>query len=184
MALVDISMPDHSGVEVTKIIKEKYPDVKVLALTMHEDISTISAMIDAGASGYLLKRTNMNEVLDAIRVAASNRKYLGLDVQAIMMEEFHLREQGANGQEDMPAKLTGREKEILNLVAREYSNEEIAEKLFISERTVETHRRNILIKTDTRSIIGLIKYAIKHGLINNENEEFIHKNETRDHATD
>ncbi|MFP4470460.1 MAG: response regulator [Bacteroidales bacterium] len=184
VALVDISMPDHSGVEVTKIIKEKYPDVKVLALTMHEDISTISAMIDAGASGYLLKRTNMNEVLDAIRVAASNRKYLGLDVQAIMMEEFHLREQGSNGQEDSPAKLTGREKEILNLVAREYSNEEIAKKLFISERTVETHRRNILIKTDTKSIIGLIKYAIRHGLITNENEEFMHKNDIRDHATD
>ncbi len=170
VVLCDISMPDHSGIEVAKKIRELYPDIKVLALTMHEDIRMISGMIEAGASGYLLKRTNMNEVLEAIQMVASGRKYLGREVQAIMMDDLVHREpeQGITG--DTSARLTNREKEILNLVAREFNNEEIAEKLFISERTVETHRRNIFTKTNTRSIVGLIKYAIRKGLISQEND--------------
>jgi DNA-binding NarL/FixJ family response regulator len=170
VVLCDISMPDHSGIEVAKKIRELYPDIKVLALTMHEDIRMISGMIEAGASGYLLKRTNMNEVLEAIQMVASGRKYLGREVQAIMMDDLVHREpeQGITG--DSSARLTNREKEILNLVAREFNNEEIAEKLFISERTVETHRRNIFTKTNTKSIVGLIKYAIRKGLISQDNE--------------
>nr|NQU90656.1 response regulator transcription factor [Bacteroidota bacterium] len=171
VALVDISMPEHSGIEVTKKIKELYPRVQVLALTMHEDINMITRMIDAGASGYLLKRTNMNEVLEAIRVVAANEKYLGREVQAIMMENLTHRDLETIVHPNAPAALTTREKEILNLVAREFSNEKIAEKLFISERTVETHRRNIFTKTNTKSIVGLIKYAIRNKLISQENEE-------------
>lgn len=170
VALVDISMPEHSGIEVTKKIKELYPHVQVLALTMHEDINMITGMIDAGASGYLLKRTNMNEVLEAIRVVAANEKYLGREVQAIMMENLFHKESEKKTQPNAPAALTPREKEILNLVAREFSNEKIAEKLFISERTVETHRRNIFTKTNTKSIVGLIKYAIKYELITKEHD--------------
>lgn len=173
VALVDISMPKHSGIEVTQAIKEKYPHIQVLALTMHEEIEKISAMIDAGASGYLLKRTNMNEVLEAIRVVANNEKYLGREVQSILMDEFSHKDNFNKNQDNMPVPLTTREKEILNLVAREYSNENIAKKLFISERTVETHRRNIFIKTNTKSVIGLMKYAFKHGLINQDDGENI-----------
>jgi len=171
VVLADISMPDHSGVEITRKIKDVYPDIKVLALTMHEDISMITRMIEAGASGYLLKRTNMKEVLEAIRVVASNNKYLGREVQAILIANLSFRNPGIVTSSDLPGTLTAREREILNLVAKEMSNEQIAEKLFISERTVETHRRNIFTKTKTKSIIGLIRYAIQHGLINQENSE-------------
>jgi len=170
VVLADISMPKHSGIEVTKKVRELYPDIRVLALTMHEDISMISKMVEAGASGYILKRTNMNEVLEAIRVVAAGGKYLGRDVQAILMDSL-----GGNVgvnviTEDSPAPLSVRELEILNLIAKEFNNEEIANKLFISERTVETHRRNIFTKTKTKSIVGLIKYAMKNGLISQESE--------------
>ncbi|NCC74230.1 MAG: response regulator transcription factor [Sphingobacteriia bacterium] len=170
VVLADISMPKHSGIEITKKIKELYPGIQVLALTMHEDISMISKMVDAGASGYILKRTNMNELIDAIKVAASGGKYLSSEIQAILMENLG----GNTGitviPDDATAPLSARELEILNLIAKEFSNEQIAEKLFISERTVETHRRNIFTKTKTKTIVGLIKYAIKNGLINQENE--------------
>ena len=169
VVLADISMPDHSGVEVTKRIKDIYPHIHVLALTMHEDISMITRMIEAGASGYLLKRTNMTEVLEAIRVVASNKKYLGREVQAILLDNLSSRNPTITPSPNVPATLTTRESEILNLIAREMSNEQIAEKLFISERTVETHRRNIFTKTKTKTIIGLIKYSIRVGLINQEN---------------
>ncbi len=170
VALVDINMPGKSGIEVTRKLKELYPDIQVLALTMHEDISIITRMVEAGASGYILKRTNMNEVLEAIRVVADKGKYLGRDVQALMMENLNSSDHMKVLTENSPATLTSREKEILNLVAREYNNGEIAEKLFISERTVETHRRNIFTKTKTKSIVGLIKYAIREGLVSQEKE--------------
>lgn len=170
VVLADISMPLHSGIEVTRKIRELYPNIRVLALTMHEDITMISKMVDAGASGYILKRTNMNEVLDAIKVVAAGGRYLGRDVQAILMDNLSMSANVVELPEDAPAPLTTREREILNLIAKELSNEEIANKLFISERTVETHRRNIFTKTKTKSIVGLIKYAIKSGLISQEND--------------
>jgi DNA-binding NarL/FixJ family response regulator len=170
VVLADISMPVHSGIEVTRKIKEIYPQIKVLALTMHEDISMITKMVEAGASGYILKRTNMNEVLEAIKAVAGGGKYLGRDVQAILMDNLTAGENLKEITEDSPALLTARELEILNLIAKEFSNEEIAEKLFISERTVETHRRNIFTKTKTKSIVGLIKFALKNRLISQDNE--------------
>jgi DNA-binding NarL/FixJ family response regulator len=165
VALVDISMPGESGIAVTKKLKELSPDINVLALTMHEDIQMITQMIEAGASGYIFKRTSMNEVLDAIKTAARNEKYLSQNVQAVLMENIRLKNDLSEITIENTAKLSEREKEILNLIAKEMNNEEIANKLFISERTVEAHRRNIFTKTNTKSIVGLIKYAIKNDLI-------------------
>jgi DNA-binding NarL/FixJ family response regulator len=170
VVLADISMPGHSGIEVTKKIKKIYPEIQVLALTMHEDIAMISAMIEAGASGYLLKRTNMDEVVEAIHTVAGKMKYLGGEIQAILMDDLIHREPAKTPAKSDLGELTRREKEILNLVAKEFNNEEIANKLFISERTVETHRRNIFTKTNTKSIVGLIKYALRTGLISHDNE--------------
>ncbi len=165
VVLADINMPEGSGIETTRKLKAMQPDIQVLALTMHEDINMIRKMVEAGASGYILKRTNMNEVLEAIRVVAKGGKYLGRDVQEILLNNMGQPEKPAE-QTENPSKLTQRESEILNLITKELRNEEIAEKLFISERTVETHRRNIFTKTKTKSIVGLIKYAIANGLIN------------------
>lgn len=164
VVLADISMPEGSGIETTRSLKEIQPDIQVLALTMHEDINMIRKMVEAGASGYILKRTNMNEVLEAIRVVAKGGKYLGRDVQEILLDNMG-RPDRPTEQTVSPLRLTQREIEILNLIAKELRNDEIAEKLFISERTVETHRRNIFVKTETKSIVGLIKYAIANGLI-------------------
>jgi DNA-binding NarL/FixJ family response regulator len=168
VVVMDISMPGHSGIEITQIIKEQHPDIKILALTMHDEIDIIADMIDAGASGYLLKKANMNEVLDAIQTVARGERYLGNKVQDIMMDEFSQRRSTRQQLEYESQLLTPREKEILQLMLREFTNEKIAEKLFISIRTVETHRRNIFTKTNTKNVVGLIKYAMKQGLTQNE----------------
>lgn len=168
--VVDINMPDISGIELTRLVRRDLPHIHVLALTMHENITMINRMIEAGASGYILKRTNMNEVLEAIRVVAGNGKYLGRDVQALMMDSLAKNDARNDQTKNRPSLLTRREKEILALVAKEYSNGEIAEKLYISERTVETHRRNIFTKTKTKTIVGLIKYAIREGLVSQDND--------------
>lgn len=168
VVLADISMPDGSGIETTRKVKGINQDIQVLALTMHEDYANIRAMVDAGASGYIFKRTNMNEVLEAIRVVAGGGKYLGRDVQAIIFNKLSEKEVEPLGS-PVPGLLTQREKEILRLIAKEMSNEEIARKLFISERTVETHRRNIFTKTKTKTIVGLIKFALHYGLISEDN---------------
>lgn len=168
VVLMDINMPGGSGIEATEKMRTMYPAVKILALTMHNDISIITKMIEAGASGYILKRTNMTEVVDAIRVVYENGKYLGRDAQQIIMDNLSSPPDTLESRDEKPTVLTARELEVLNLVAKELSNEQIAEKLFISERTVEAHRRNIFVKTKTKSIVGLMKYAIQKGLIRNE----------------
>jgi DNA-binding NarL/FixJ family response regulator len=167
VVVMDISMPEHSGIAITRIIKEQHPDIKILALTMHDEIDIIADMIDAGASGYLLKKANMNEVLDAIQTVASGQRYLGNKVQDILIDEFSQRRSSRQQLEYESQLLTPRENEILQLMLKEFTNEKIAEKLFISIRTVETHRRNIFTKTNTKNVVGLIKYAMKHGLNQN-----------------
>lgn len=166
--LMDINMQDGSGIDTTLKIKALYPAVKVIALTMHDDISIITRMVKAGASGYILKRSNMNEVIEAIRIVHNNGKYLSINTQQIIMDNLGSADELPDSKEESQTSLSAREIEVLNLVAKENSNELIAEKLFISERTVEAHRRNIFIKTKTKSIVGLIKYAISKGLIESE----------------
>ncbi|WP_312768000.1 response regulator transcription factor [Epilithonimonas sp.] len=163
--LMDVNMPDSSGIEITKKVKELYPKIKVVALTMHDDISIISKMIKAGASGYVLKRTNMHEVVDALKIVYRDGKYLSPSAQNIIMDNLMSPDEFMDHKEETKPLLSARELEVLKLIAREYSNEQIGEKLFISERTVEAHRRNIFIKTKTKSIVGLMKYAINEGLV-------------------
>lgn len=163
--LMDINMPGGSGIEATEKIKSIYPAVKIIALTMHDDISIITRMIKAGASGFVLKRTNMNEVVEAIRIVFNNGKYLSHNTQQIIMDNLGSPLDLNDTREDNKPTLSAREIEVLRLIALEYSNEQIAESLFISERTVEAHRRNIFIKTKTKTIVGLMKYAINKGLI-------------------
>lgn len=167
IVLMDINLSEESGVDLTKKIKKILPETKIIALTMHDDISIITKMIQAGASGYILKQTNMTEVIEAIDVVFRNGKYLSKNTQNIIMDNLMNPDDLMESKTEKKTLLSSRELEVLNLIAKEHSNEEIGNALFISERTVEAHRRNIFIKTKTKSIVGLMKYAIKTGLIEN-----------------
>ncbi len=163
IAIVDINMPDIDGIELTRKIKNGYPGIAVICLSMHDDAEHITEMANAGASGYLLKNTNDKDLLDAIRTVAAGKLYFPDDLLA-KMKDYEQRN-NRMAEEASAIKLTSRELEILKLIAAEYSNARIAESLFISERTVETHRKNMLRKTNHSTMLGLLKFALEHNLL-------------------
>lgn len=168
--MVDINMPIMSGIELTKIVCDRYPGTKVLAVSMYSDNVMISKMIEAGATGYVLKSTEMCELIEAIVAVSEGKRFLSKDVQAVVMKGVYNSTSPMSSVNPNVMKLTPRESEILYLISKEYSNEQIAEQLFISERTVETHRKNIFVKTRQKTIVGLIKFAFENGLINKRKE--------------
>jgi len=152
--LMDISMPLVNGIEATKIITGRFPSTKVIALTIHEQHDFIRQMIQAGAKGYVMKDAERQELLNAILSVYEGKKYFSdkaLDKLTSGTKDTSL--------------LTAREKEILRLIAQELTNQQIADKLFLSVRTVDTHRRNLHQKLDIKNTAGLVKYAIQAGLI-------------------
>lgn len=163
IALIDINMPVMDGRELTREIKKHRPDIAVIVLSMHDDASHIMDMVDLGISGYLLKNAGDKELLDAIRTVAKGKMFFSPEVadkiHALVMQRKSNREQPA------ALRLTTREIEILKLIANEFSNAQIGETLFISERTVETHRKNMLRKTNNKSVVGLLRYAMEQKLI-------------------
>ncbi|MBI4931641.1 MAG: response regulator transcription factor [Bacteroidetes bacterium] len=162
--VTDINMPEMSGIEFTAVINKKYPQIKILALSMYGEKGMISEMLDAGVSGYILKNTGKQELVDALLKIHDGGLFFSDEVSAEMMKNIAEKKQLST--EEQKAHLTPREKEIIQLIAKEFSNSQIAEALFISERTVETHRKNIFRKTNTKSLVGLIKYAIENNLTN------------------
>lgn len=130
---------------------------------MFGERTTISEMLDAGASGYILKNTGKEELITALNKIISGGMFFSDEVSAEMMKT--LSERGQKEKDESQINLTDREKEILRLIAQEFSNAKISEKLFISERTVESHRKNIFRKTNTKTIVGLIKYAMENKLV-------------------
>lgn len=163
LALVDINMPGMQGPELTQKIKERNSSIHVITLSMYDDAAHIMEMIEAGVSGYLLKNVNDKELIDAIAQVSAGKMYFSSEVS----EKLTTLVVNQQRKLDEPAKpkLTERELEVLKLVADEHSNAEIAEILFISERTVETHRKNMLRKTNNKTIVGLLKYALEEKLI-------------------
>ena len=160
--LVDVTMPVMNGIETTKAVKEVLPDAKILALTMHEDPQYFKKMVESGASGYILKNTDKHELVKAIQLIAEGRNYFSNE----MYSDFIMgRIKPDKESEDPEMFLTKREIEVLKLIADEMKNHEIAEKLFISTRTVDTHRRNLLQKLDVKNTAGLVRYALKAGII-------------------
>ncbi len=155
--LTDINMPEMSGVELTRSVKKRFPQIKVLALSMFGERQVIKEMIDAGVSGYILKNTGKEELLTALGKLAKGQTFFGDEVTQELLKSFKSNEDESH--------LTNREVEIIRLIECEYSNKKIADMLFISERTVETHRKNIFRKTGTQSIVGLLKYAYEHRII-------------------
>ncbi|NTW23450.1 MAG: response regulator transcription factor [Lentimicrobium sp.] len=161
LLITDISMPGMSGVELTRQVKLNYPEVKVLVLSMYNDREIVGEILMSEAEGYILKNTGRQELINAIQRIADNSTYYSNEVLNIMMSR--LKRQKAI--EKNTAQLTPREIEIVKLIMEEYSSEEIADKLFISKRTVDTHRKNIIQKTSTRTLVGLIKFAIENNLV-------------------
>jgi len=165
IALIDINMPEMSGIELTREIKKNYPATRVLALSMYDDHMFISQMIEAGASGYILKNVNLEDLLEAIQSVVNGGFYFSPDIRKVISEHVLPDNNPVITVKPRTIHLSFREQEILNLIAREFTNQQIAGQLFISERTVETHRKNLFIKTRQKTIIGLIKYAIEHKLL-------------------
>ncbi len=158
--ITDIIMPGMSGRELAGEVKRLFPAVKILALSMSGDAETVNQLIDeAEISGYLLKNTGKEELTEAINKVAAGGIYFS---EAVLDElSNHIKIKSSNQQ----AHITAREIEIIRLIEKEFSTKQISETLFISERTVETHRKNILRKTNTNNALGIIKYAYKQRLI-------------------
>jgi two-component system nitrate/nitrite response regulator NarL len=158
--LTDVMMPDMPGNVLAKEVRRQFPSIKILALSMSGQGDLVNEMInDADISGYVLKNIGKQELITAIEKIAKGGIYFS---EAVLEELQRMQKRKKEIEE---AHLTERETEIIRLIEKEYSNKQIAETLFISERTVETHRKNIFRKTGTNSVIGLVKYAYEHKLI-------------------
>jgi len=161
VVVIDLSMPKLSGVEATKIIVKNNPSSKVLVLTMHDNEEYVYQILKSGAGGYMLKNTGRDDLAAAIRAVANGERFFSPRVSEIMVDAY-LRKADARDdrtiEDDVP--LTKREKEILNFIADGLNNGQIAEKLFISARTVDTHRTNIMQKLDIHDAANLVRYAI------------------------
>lgn len=162
--LLDLSMPEMNGLEALKVIKERYPSIGVIILTIHEAEHHILATIQAGANAYLAKNAEPEEVEKAIREVYKNDFYFTMPMLEIMRKGLIKKPQPLNlDQHENP--LSPRELEVLQLICKQFSSIEIAEKLFLSNRTVEGHRNNLLAKTGSRNTAGLVLYALKHKLV-------------------
>jgi two-component system response regulator NreC len=162
--LMDIAMPECNGIEATRQIKRLMPETRVLVLTMHENEEYLFQVLRAGASGYILKEAADTELVTAIRVVYSGRFYLSPSAQSIMVGDY-LQRVRTGEERDSYGALTEREREILKLVAEGYTNNQIAERLTISPKTVDTHRTHIMDKLNLHSRAELVKYAIRRGLL-------------------
>ncbi|MFY0605628.1 MAG: response regulator transcription factor [Cyclobacteriaceae bacterium] len=157
LLITDYNLPDDDGLSLVRKVKRKYPDIKILVLSMHDEAHLVKEILKEGIQGYLIKKDSHKELINAIYTIKSGKTYLSSDVNKILIK-------GLNGVEEQRL-LTDREREILKLISREFTNRQIAEELFISERTVETHRKNIFRKTGTNNLVGLIKFAYANNLI-------------------
>ena len=157
--MTDVNMPGLSGVELTLAIKKKFPEVKVLALSMFCEGLLVAQMVSAGVAGYMVKNTSKQELVEALHKVAAGETYFSPEITQALSKALKASQQEGTGA------LTNREVEIIQLINQEYSNKAIAEALFISERTVETHRKNIFRKTNTQSVVGLLRYAREQMLI-------------------
>lgn len=162
VVVMDVAMPDLNGVEATRQISQEVPQVKILALSMHSDMQFISKMLAAGASGYVLKDSAFEELANAIRAVSNGRTYLSAGISDMVLQEYvHML---GNKQEDETCPLSTREREVLQLLAEGMSTKDVANRLHLSAKTVESHRRQIMEKLNVRNIAGLTKYAVRQGL--------------------
>jgi DNA-binding NarL/FixJ family response regulator len=166
LVIMDISMPGMNGIEATKIIKEKDPDACILILTMHDNQEYLNQIIRSGAKGFILKNTDKDELLEAVKTVSAGDNFFSKDISKLIIDNYIRTAKDTDkndGYKEVP--LTKREIEILKLIASGYSNQEIANILYISYNTVDTHRKNIMHKLSIKNTAGLVRYAIEKGLI-------------------
>lgn len=159
VCLLDINMPGLDGMETAKLLKEKKPGIKIIMLTTYNDREIISELVHIGVAGYLLKNSDKQELVEAVHKVMKGRHYFSEEVENIILQGLNDKKSGEE------ITLTERELEVMHLLAREYTNDKIADTLHISYRTVETHRKNIMQKTKSHNLAGLLKYAYGKGLL-------------------
>ncbi len=164
VVLMDVGLPDKSGIDATKAIKHQWEDIKIVALTIHEDEEYFFKMLDAGASGYVPKRAAPDELITAIRAAAADEVYLYPSLAKYLVRDY-LTQDSYEQREQALSELTPREKEVLTHLADGEATGEIAEALHISPKTVARHRENIMSKLNLHSRTELVKYAIRKGIV-------------------
>ena len=164
VALLDIDMPGMNGIELNKILHKKHPEIKVIMLSVHLEEQLITQVIEDGAASYLSKNCDKNDLIKAIRMVCEEGLYINqLTLKALTLSA-KTKSKTVKEQKQLPSGLSQREIEVLQLICKEYSNTEIAQMLYISPRTVEGHRNNLLIKTGCRNSAGLVLFALKNNL--------------------
>jgi DNA-binding NarL/FixJ family response regulator len=162
--LMDIKMPEMDGIQTTAFVHQHYKNIKILALSMFNEDKYIVDMMKAGASGYLLKNAEPEEITEAISTVYHKGFYFNEHLSITLIKQLVVNDQ-ADGAGNNKADLNEREIEVLKLVCQEYSNQEIADKIFLSVRTVEGYRARLFEKTSSKNLVGLVIYAIKRGII-------------------
>jgi DNA-binding NarL/FixJ family response regulator len=160
VAVLDVSMPRMTGLQAAREIRAHVPDTRVVLLSMHDDERYFLEGLEAGAAGYVLKRAADTDLIGAVRTVAAGRTFLSDDAQRALMDEWL--EKGSPEPDDP---LTPRELEVVKLIAEAFTNRQIAETLKVSEKTVESHRANVLSKLGMRDRVELVRYAIRRGLV-------------------
>jgi len=160
IAVLDVSMPRMTGLQAAREIRAHVPDTRVLLLSMHDDAHYFVEGLDAGAAGYVLKRAADTDLIEALRTVAAGRTFLSSAAQRTLMEEWR-----AGARPDLEDPLTPRELEVVKLIAEAFTNRQIAETLKVSEKTVESHRGNVLSKLGMRDRVELARYAVRRGLV-------------------
>lgn len=162
IVIMDIAMPDLNGIEATRQLRHEAPNTKVIALSMHSDKRYVIGMLEAGASGYVLKEEAFNELSQAVRCVRDGKVYLSPSIAGVVAETCLQRSSPARG--IARGVLSPREREVLQLIAEGWSTRGIAGRLYVSVKTVDTHRRHIMEKLDIHTVADLIKYAVREGL--------------------
>lgn len=156
LLITDYEMPGITGLELVKAARIAQPDIKIIVLSMHDDPAVVKELLRSGVSGYILKKDTYKNLTDALQKVMEGKRFLSDEVAELLINLPEEEERGV---------LTSREIEILKLITKEFNSRQIAEVLFISERTVETHRKNILKKTGATNLVGLVKYAYANNLV-------------------
>lgn len=162
VVIMDIGMPELNGIEATRQIRSELPHVKVLAVSMHSDRHYVAGMLSAGASGYVLKDSAFTELQQAVMAVMQGGRYLSPEILGVVVEDY-VQRNGASAESPV-AKLSDREREVLQLMAEGHSTAGIADRLHISRKTVETHRKSMMLKLELHSVAEVTKFAIREGI--------------------